>query len=77
MTIDQRELLVGFEPLPFQAREPVLEEAPCPALALVVPELAEGLLSEWRCAAACRREQDLQVRAARRFSMREQRIFLP
>src|ERR1019366_6750429 len=45
MTVDHLgELLVGFEPLPFQAGAPVLEEAPRPSLALVVPELSEGFL---------------------------------
>ncbi len=82
MTIDQRgELLVGFEPLPFQARAPVLEEAPRPALALVVPELAEGLLEKVEGAQPLvRREQDLQALprgACQILSMREQRIFLP
>jgi hypothetical protein len=38
------ELLVGLEPLPLQRRFPVLEKASRPALALVVPQLAEGLL---------------------------------
>lgn len=37
------ELHLRFEPLPLQARAPVLEEPAHPALALVVPELAEGL----------------------------------
>ena len=36
------EFLVGFEALPLQACPPVLEEAPCPALALVLPELTDG-----------------------------------
>src|ERR1019366_7579320 len=36
------EFFIRCEPLPLQARAPVLEEAPRPALALVVPELAEG-----------------------------------
>ena len=82
MPIDQRdELLVGFEPLPFQARAPVLEEASRPALALVVPELAEGLLEQvGGVQPLVRREKDLQ--ALPRFagqirSMREQGIFLP
>src|SRR6516225_2841672 len=45
MALDhRRELLIGFEPLPLQARAPVLEEASCPALALVAPQLAEALL---------------------------------
>src|SRR3974390_831682 len=38
------ELLVRLEPLPLQARAPVLEEAPCPALALLAPQLAQALL---------------------------------
>src|SRR5487761_2409344 len=42
------EFLVGFETLPLQARAPVLEETPCPALTLVVPELAEGFLEQVR-----------------------------
>ena len=37
---------MGLEALPLQARAPVLEEAPRPALALVVPELTEGLLEQ-------------------------------
>jgi hypothetical protein len=41
------ELLVGFQALPLEGRAPVLEEAPCPALTLVVPELAEGLLERY------------------------------
>ena len=45
MTIDHLgELLVGLEPLPLEDCPPVLEEPPCPALAFVVPELAEALL---------------------------------
>ena len=45
VAVDHRgELLVGFEPLPFEALAPVLEEAARPGLALVVPELAERLL---------------------------------
>ena len=38
------ELLVGRKRLPFQARPPVLEEAPRPTFGVVVPELAEGFL---------------------------------
>src|ERR1700690_1869753 len=38
--------LVGFESLPLEARAPVLEEPPRPPFALVVPELAEGLLEQ-------------------------------
>jgi hypothetical protein len=37
------ELHVGLEALPLERVGPVLEEAPGPALAGVVPELAEGL----------------------------------
>jgi hypothetical protein len=45
MAIDHAgEALIGFEALPFEAGAPVVEEAPGPALAVVVPELAEGLL---------------------------------
>ena len=40
------ELLVRLEPLPLQACAPVVEEAPRPAFALVVPQLAEGLLEQ-------------------------------
>src|SRR3954454_16962413 len=39
-------LFVGLQPLPFEGGAPVLEEAQCPALALVAPELAEGLLEQ-------------------------------
>jgi len=47
MTLDHLgELLVGLESLPLQACAPVVEEAPRPSLALVVPELAEGLLEQ-------------------------------
>ena len=38
------EVLVGFQALPFQLRPPVLEELPRPSLAVVIPELGEGLL---------------------------------
>ena len=45
MPIDHlSELLVGLEPLPLQARAPVLEEAPSPNLTAVVPQLPEGFL---------------------------------
>jgi len=40
------ELLVRFEPLPFEGGFPVLEEAQRPAFPLVTPELAEGLLEQ-------------------------------
>src|SRR6516162_7060435 len=41
-----RKLLIGLEPLPLQARSPVLEEAPCPGFTLIVPKLAEALLEQ-------------------------------
>ena len=40
------ELHVGRQPLLLEARTPVLEEASRPALALVLPELAEGFLEQ-------------------------------
>jgi hypothetical protein len=47
MTVDHiGEALIGFETLPFEARSPIVEEASCPGLALVVPQLTEGLLEE-------------------------------
>ena len=47
MTLDHvGELLVGLEPLPLERGAPVVEEAPRPALALVAPQLAEGLLEQ-------------------------------
>lgn len=45
MAIDHLgELHVGWQALPLEAIAPVLEEAPRKALALIRPELAEGLL---------------------------------
>src|SRR6266536_580851 len=41
-----RELPVGREPLPLQALLPAVEEGTRPALGLVAPELAEGLLEQ-------------------------------
>src|SRR5437868_7520482 len=42
MTIDHRgELLIRLKPLPLEARAPMIEEAPRPALALVAAPLAE------------------------------------
>ena len=38
--------LFGLEALPLEAGAPVVEEAPCPAFAPVVPELAEGFFQE-------------------------------
>src|SRR6516225_1830567 len=40
------ELLVRLEALPLEARTPILEEPPCPALALVIPQLTEALLED-------------------------------
>ena len=40
------ELLVGRKALPLQACAPGLEESPRPSLALVAPELPEGLLEQ-------------------------------
>ena len=40
------ELFVGFQPLPLQLRAPVLEELPRPGLAVVIPQLGEGLLEQ-------------------------------
>ncbi len=42
----RRERLVGREPLPLEALSPALEEGAGPALGLVAPELAEGLLEQ-------------------------------
>src|SRR6266545_4146679 len=45
MAIDHLgEAVEGLEPLPFERRPPVVEEAPGPAFAVVAPELTEGLL---------------------------------
>jgi len=45
MTINHLgELLVGLEPPPLERGAPILEEAPCPTLILVPPELTERLL---------------------------------
>src|SRR5438552_19124434 len=47
MTINHcGELFVGLESLPLERRSPVLEEAPRPALPLVIPELPEGFLEQ-------------------------------
>src|SRR6266704_19209 len=47
MAIDHGgELLVGLQSLPLERRAPVLEKAPRPALVLVAPELAKGLLEQ-------------------------------
>jgi len=47
VAIDQvGEALIGFEALPFEAGSPIVEEAPRPGLALIVPQLAEGLFED-------------------------------
>jgi hypothetical protein len=47
MALDHRgEAFERPEPLPFQRRPPVLEEAPGPGFATVAPELPEGLLEQ-------------------------------
>src|SRR5712692_11127210 len=81
MTIDHlREFLIRLEPLPLEARAPVLEEASGPSLALVAPQLAEALLENiGRVEPLVGRQQRLQrlptlqreVRLAR-----QQRVFL-
>src|SRR5450759_3334546 len=74
------EFLVGFEALPLQARPPVLEESPRPALALVVPELTEGLPEQVRRIQALVRRQHLLERLAaferEVLATREQRVLL-
>ena len=65
------ELLVGLEPLPFQARPPVVEEAPRPALALAFSELAKGLLEQvGSVQALVGRQELLEVLAGRRGQVR-------
>src|SRR6266480_1978497 len=81
MTIDHRgEFLVRLEPLPLEARAPLLEEAPCPALAFVAPQLAEALLENvGRVEPFVRRQQRLQrLLAVQReiLPARQQRVFL-
>src|SRR6202023_4286296 len=81
MTIDQlRKLLVGLEPLPFQARAPILKEASRPALAFVAPQLTEALLEDiGRVEPLVGRQQDLQrLPAVEREVLlaRQQRVFL-
>src|SRR5208282_2079167 len=82
MTVDHLgELLVGLEPLPFQAGAPVLEEAPRPSLPLVVPELSEGFLQNiGRVQPLVRGQQQLERSLALQAEVlvaREQRVFLP
>src|SRR6266581_1800602 len=75
------EFLVGFQALPLQARAPVLEESPRPPFALVVPELAEGLLEQvCRVQALVGRQQRLERLSAFQGKVlvtREQRVLLP
>src|SRR3990170_8670506 len=81
MPIDHlSKFLVGFEALPLQPLSPVLEESPSPALALVVPELTEGLPEQIRrIQAFVRRQQRLERLAALQrevLAMRKQRVLL-
>ena len=74
------ELLVGIEPLPLQLFAPAIEKLPCPRLAVVVPQLAEGLLEQIRgIVAFVGAEQQFEGLARRPFEvlrMREQCILL-
>ncbi len=81
MPIDHlSEFLVGFGALPLQARAPVLEESARPALALVVPELTEGLPEQVRRIQPLVRRQHFLERlpALQRevLATREQRVLL-
>src|SRR5882724_4532231 len=81
MTVDHlSELLVGTQPLPFEGGAPVLEEAPCPALAPVAPELVEGFLEQVSgVQALVGGKQRLQCLAAFQgeiLPVREQRVLL-
>ena len=73
-------LFIRCEPLPLQARAPVLEEAPRPALALVVPKLAEGFLQNvGRVQALVRRQQQRERSLALQAKVLvacEKRVFL-
>src|ERR1019366_7759956 len=73
-------LFIRCEPLPLQARAPVLEEAPSPALALVVPKLAEGFLQNvGRVQPLVRRQQQRERSPALQAKVLvacEQRVFL-
>ena len=74
------ELLVRCQPLPLEAIAPVLEEPPCPALALIAPHLTKGLLEEiGRVEPRVRGQQGLQGLAAievQVLAVREQRVLL-
>src|SRR5450759_3034118 len=74
------ELLVGLEALPLERLAPVLEEAPGPSLARVVPQLAERLLEEVGGVEAPVRDQQQLERLAplerQVLATREQRVLL-
>ena len=82
MTVNHfSEFLKRFQPLPLEAGAPMLEEFPCPNLALVVPELAERLLEQiggiepFIC-----RQQNFQRSPsihAQVLAVRQQGVFLP
>src|SRR6266545_4997506 len=76
-----RELPVGREPLPLQALLPAVEEGTRPALGLVAPELAEGLLEQIGDAEPLVRRQQLleagPAVVAEVLSAREQGVALP
>src|SRR3990170_6420688 len=82
MTIDHLgELLVRLQALPLEARAPVLEEPPGPALAFVAPHLAEGLLEQvGGVQSLVRGQQGLQGLAAIQvqvLAVRQQGVLLP
>ena len=59
-----RELLEGLQALPLQLRTPAIEELPRRGLALVIPQLPEGLLEQvGGVQALVGREQQLRVLA--------------
>ena len=81
VTLDHlREGLVGFQTLPFQLSPPVLEELPCPGLAVVIPQLAEGFFQQvGGVQTLVGRQQQSQVLASAAgevLRMREQRVLL-
>src|SRR5215475_3636310 len=56
-------LLVPLQALPFEGRAPVLKEFPRPRLALVIPQLSEGLLQQIsRVEALVDAQQELSAR---------------
>src|SRR5262245_7940726 len=76
-----REFLVRLEPLPLEARAPVLEETSCPSLAFIAPQLAEALLENiGRVEPLVGRQQRLQrLLTLQREALlaRQQRVYLP